>query len=114
MSGAGDVMSFKPLLLVKDFGSTELTVDDTFMTTADTPTLAFSGLIENPVNPFTGNPIHSDYKNRPEHLIAMSPLFSPEEYTGSEKQYLDVTWIGLKGDNTADLSAWRIIGDKRK
>ena len=43
-----------PLLLVKDFGSTEFTISDEFMTNADVPTLATQGLIENPTNPFTG------------------------------------------------------------
>lgn len=42
MEGEGsgvDLMSFNPLLLVKDFDSQEFRVDDTFMTNADTPPL---------------------------------------------------------------------------
>ena len=40
------------------------------MTNADTPSLAMEGLIQDPVNPFTGNPITDDAKNEPEqHLM---------------------------------------------
>ena len=50
-----------PLLMVKDFTDVgnasakerEFTVDNSFMTNADTPYLAFEGIIEKPVNPWT-------------------------------------------------------------
>jgi hypothetical protein len=32
------------------------------MTNADVPSLALSGLVENPTNPYTGNPITTDAK----------------------------------------------------
>lgn len=47
--------SFNPLLLVKDFDSHGFTVSDEFMTNAQTPFFAFEGIIDNPVNPSTGN-----------------------------------------------------------
>jgi hypothetical protein len=60
------VDQFNPYLLVKDFNAKgEMKTDMTFMSTADVPTLAMEGLIENPVNPFTGNAITSDRKNEP-------------------------------------------------
>ncbi|MBR5966672.1 MAG: YidC/Oxa1 family membrane protein insertase [Treponema sp.] len=59
-----------PLLMVKDFTDSgdknqgkaqnaprEFTVDNRFMTNADTPYLAFEGIVENPVNPWTKKPI---------------------------------------------------------
>ena len=52
-----DVQQFNPALLVKDFNSTGFTVSDEFMTNADTPSLALEGIVDDPVNPFTGNPI---------------------------------------------------------
>ena len=52
-----DAQQLNPALLVKDFNSTGFTVSDEFMTTADTPSLALEGLVESPVNPFTGNAI---------------------------------------------------------
>jgi YidC/Oxa1 family membrane protein insertase len=60
------VDQFNPYLLVKDFNAKgEMKTDMTFMATADVPTLAMEGIIENPVNPYTGNAITSDRKNEP-------------------------------------------------
>lgn len=54
---------YHALLLVKDFNASgEIATDMTFMTNADVPTLALEGIVENPTNPFTGNPINSDAK----------------------------------------------------
>ena len=54
---------FHAMLLYKDFGATgELRTDMTFMTNADVPTLALEGVVENPINPFTGNPVNSEAK----------------------------------------------------
>lgn len=111
-SSINDALIFDALLLVKDFDAKELTIDDTFMTNADTPTLAFSGLIENPVNPFTGNAINSDGKNVAEHHIATTKVWSIDDYTGNEKKYRDILWVGLKGTDTTDMDSWRVIGKK--
>ena len=49
------------MLLFKDFNASgKLTEDDTFMTNTDTPSLLLKGLVENPVNPFTGKIIPLD------------------------------------------------------
>lgn len=54
---------YHALLLVKDFNASgEIATDMTFMTNADVPTLALEGIVENPTNPFTGNPINFDAK----------------------------------------------------
>jgi hypothetical protein len=59
------VDQFNALLMVKDFNAAgELKTDITFMTNADVPSLAAEGIIENPVNPFTGNMINGQ-KNPP-------------------------------------------------
>lgn len=57
-----DVQKYNSILMYKDFGSEGFNVDNSFMTNADTPTLAFKDLIKDPVNPFTGNPVNSDAK----------------------------------------------------
>lgn len=58
-----DGEAFAPLLLVKDFNSHgSLQTSEEFMTNADTPYLATKGIIENPVNPFTGKPITDEGK----------------------------------------------------
>lgn len=54
---------YNPLLLVKDFNSSgELSIDESFMTNADTPLLATQNLIENATNPFTGNMLKDTVK----------------------------------------------------
>ena len=66
-----------PLLLVKDFNSDDpLKTDYTFMTNADTPTLAFKDIIENPVNPFTGKTVSSDTK-KDGVLVTTDDIFMP-------------------------------------
>jgi YidC/Oxa1 family membrane protein insertase len=43
------------LLMVKDFNSSgQLNINNSFMTNADVPHIAVQGLVQNPVNPFTG------------------------------------------------------------
>ena len=60
------VDQFNPLLMVKDFGSRgAVKTDMTFMSNADVPVLAMNEIIENPVNPFTGNPITTENKKDP-------------------------------------------------
>jgi YidC/Oxa1 family membrane protein insertase len=55
--------SYNPVLLFKDFGSHGEPVKDlSFMTNADVPALALKGIIEDPVNPFTGNKISMEPK----------------------------------------------------
>ena len=65
MSIAGDRYRgrghFHPLLMVKDFNASGgLKKDMTFMTNGDVPSLALSGIIENPVNPFTKKAVPLD------------------------------------------------------
>jgi len=48
-------------LMVKDFNSHGiLTVDNSFMTNADTPLIALDGIIDNPINPSTGKSLTSN------------------------------------------------------
>lgn len=57
-----DVQTYNSIFMFKDFNAKGFNVDNSFMTNADTPTLAFKDLIKDPVNPFTGNPVNSDAK----------------------------------------------------
>jgi len=52
------------LLMVKDFNSRgDLNINNTFMTQADVPLLALNGIINDPVNPFTGLPVENNKEN---------------------------------------------------
>jgi len=98
-----DVAYFQPLLMVKDFDQTGFGTDDTFMTNADVPTMAVEGLIQDPVNPFTGEPINSDEKTAHDQLIIVSDQWGASNYTGST--FLPSTWIRVR-DNIWDAENW--------
>jgi YidC/Oxa1 family membrane protein insertase len=64
-----NVDQFNPLLIVKDFNAVgELRTDMTFMSNADVPYLSLVNVIENPVNPFTGNEISIKRKKQPLYI----------------------------------------------
>jgi hypothetical protein len=71
-----NVEQFNPLLMVKDFdASGPLRTDNTFMSNADVPSLALHGLIDNPKNPYTGNMINMDAKQRPLYINISGSIF---------------------------------------
>ena len=79
------------------------------MTNADTPMLAFEGIVESPVNPFTGNRINDDVKYQEEHIIAYTSDYNPETNNGN--QFDKIIWVGFRGEDVSDLSKWRVIGE---
>ncbi len=98
-----DLCSFYPMLMVKDFNSREFTVSDEFMTNADVPTIAFDGLIENPVNPFTGNLINSDEKYAHDQFIILSGVWDIKKNNGNT--FLPSKWASVS-ENFWDKSKW--------
>ncbi|MCR5328933.1 MAG: YidC/Oxa1 family membrane protein insertase [Saccharofermentans sp.] len=102
-----DLEYFMPLLMVKDFNATGFTVSEEFMTNGDTPTLAMAGLIEDPVNPFTNNPINSDPKNGPQHIFG-SEILDVEKNNGNT--FIPGPWYELNGD-PHDPDSWTYIGE---
>ena len=50
------------VFMVKDFGSKGFAYSTEFMTNADTPTISVEGLIDDPINPYTGNNLDSHEK----------------------------------------------------
>ena len=99
-----DLGCYLPLLLVKDFDSHGFTVDEQFMTNADVPTLALAGVVENPVNPFTGNPINSEAKTAREQYILAGTDFR----TGEQDSYtfLPGEWFSVS-DNIYERDNWK-------
>ncbi|MBQ6798195.1 MAG: YidC/Oxa1 family membrane protein insertase [Oscillospiraceae bacterium] len=91
-----DIEFYLPMLLVKDFGASGFVTSDEFMTNADVPTLATEGLIESPVNPFTGNEISSDYKaENDRHYVILSNDWEISENNGY--QFLPSEWAYVSG-----------------
>lgn len=103
---------FNPLLLVKDFDSSEpLKTDGRFMTNADVPAIALKGIIDNPVNPFTGNPINEDYKAEGVK-ITTADLFM--DYHSKSKYYYTVpedSWYIIKDDIFIDSNWTKLNGE---
>jgi hypothetical protein len=60
---------FNPLLMMKDFNAGgAIKINNNFMSNADVPELALQDIIENPINPFTGNLISSKNKSKPLYI----------------------------------------------
>ena len=53
---------FQCVLMEKDFNASGFNIDESFMTNADVPYLAARDIIDDPVNPFTGNPLDGSDK----------------------------------------------------
>lgn len=99
-----DIMRFNPLLFVKDFDAHGFSRDDSFMTNADTPLLAFSGLINNPVNPATGKPLSDQAKYADEQHVFYTVDWQVNKNNGNT--YLSGLWLALKNQNVLDRDNW--------
>ena len=104
-----DVELYYPLLMVKDFNSRGFTTSLEFMTTADVPTLATAGVLDSPVNPFTGNPINNDEKYAHDQLVIVSHDWSVS--TNNGYTYKDAWWASVK-DNMWERENWTFTQDK--
>jgi hypothetical protein len=70
-----NVDQFNPLLMVKDFNASgEIKTNMEFMSNADVPYLSLVNVIENPVNPFTGNEITVKAKEKPLYIAVSGSL----------------------------------------
>ena len=101
-----------PMLLFKDFNAKEYSVSDEFMTNADTPVLAVEGLINDPVNPFTGKRIDSSEKSTHDQLV----LCVDVEHNEPDDKKLTFhrpgqVWYRVH-DNVYDKSDWTRVDDE--
>lgn len=102
-----DIMYYNPLLLVKDFYASGFHTDHQFMTNADTPMLALQGLIDNPVNPFTGKAITNTPKLEGEqHVMTWGPF---EISRNNGKTFLPGDWFAVK-DDVLNRKNWTYLG----
>ena len=100
-----DAMGYNPLLLVKDFNSTGFNTDYTFMTNADTPSLAMEGLLDSPVNPFTKKPINRpEEKEKDSMLVMYTDNWSVEFNNGNA--FSGCTWFSLRNKNIFEKENW--------
>ncbi len=113
--GGGDYWGrghFHPLLMFKDFGDGTAFVQDreTFMTNADVPALLLDGLVEQPVNPFTGNPIPTDTRPLKADgvIISASDAHRPADNGSCRYSIRDNEWW-LVRDSVFKASSWTQI-----
>ena len=104
------------LLMVKDYDSTGFTTDYTFMTNADVPVIAMEGIIDDPMNPYTGNPINTDLKYGDLYvdysLNHNEELWNPDVTNGNVFFYdNDCTWFKVVNSNIFEEDNW-ILTDK--
>ncbi len=102
-----DVEGYHPILLVKDFGKGEFATSEEFMTNADVPTLALEGIVEQPINPFTGNPITNAAKSEGNLLITTADEFDQEP--GNTLDMGSGVWYTITGDNLFDKENWKRV-----
>lgn len=98
-----DVELYYPLLLVKDFNSTEFTTSDEFMTNADVPTLATKEIIDRPVNPFTGKEINNREKTAHDQFITRSSDWNTSN--NNKNTFSASSWASVR-DNLKDKRNW--------
>ena len=98
-----DVTAFNPLLMVKDFNSKTTETDNCFMTNADIPTLTTEGLINDPVNPFTGKPITNEAKQ------GLQYVFYSDDWqfsSSAENLYSFGLWYSVH-DDVRNVNNWK-------
>lgn len=98
-----NVAAYFPLLMVKDFGSSEFSVSGEFMTNGDVPTIAVKGIIEDPHNPFTGQPINSDEKKADKQYI----YGGSTDLNKESKLYPSNSWYSVH-DDIWDAENWTV------
>lgn len=107
-----DVEGYWPLLLVKDFDAKgPLSTDMDFMTNADAPTLAMRDIIEDPVNPFTGNPVNDDLKKNGSLYVTDSLHHWIQDNPGTTFNTNDARWWTVH-DNIFDMDNWRVATEE--
>ena len=100
---------YYPLLLVKDFDSKEFVVSEEFMTNADVVTIATKGIIEKPVNPFTGKAINNDGKFNSVQYVFGSHAHSLNKH--NENTYIPGAWYAVRND-MRDKNNWNVVKEE--
>lgn len=103
-----DAEYLNPVLMVKDFDCSGFTISYDFMTNADVPTIATAGVIDNPVNPFTGNPINDDAKDSGSMHVMFSEDWRVSENNGTT--FLPASWYSVH-DDIYEQSNWEYLGE---
>ena len=101
-----DIGNYIPLFLVKDFSSNEpFSFSNEFMTNADTPTIAFSGLIENPVNPATNQPVTNQEKSRNQQKVGSTDM---DIFVNNGTEFSDTKYYYVEKEDVLNPVNWSV------
>ena len=105
-----DAEGVNPVLLVKDYnaGTAPLSTDDTFMSNADVPAIAMEKVIDDPINPYTGNPVNNDRKKEGPLIIAGSMRQELDKDKDTVFDGDDVIWYSIH-DDIFNGDNWEIV-----
>ena len=103
-----DLEQFMPLLMMKDFGATGFSVSEELMTNADGVSFAVKDIIDNPVNPFTGNSLERNEQNK-DNIKIITSLFDFNDIDHMNI-YPKGKWYTVDGDIHI-VSNWEFLGE---
>lgn len=103
-----DITSYNPLLLVKDFNAKGFSASEEFMTLADVPYLAMNGIIDDAVNPFTGQKISIDDKENAQK-VTTSRHYKEKNKNTNTFDISDGNWYEVTPGNIFDESNWKLV-----
>ena len=105
LPNGSNLQSYNMLLLLKDFNSSDVfSIDNTFMTGADVPSIALNGLVEKPKNPFTQNEIKIS-KSEP-IIITTSGKLHPTSHSKYIFKIENNEWLSVT-NNIFDIKNWK-------
>jgi hypothetical protein len=93
--------------MVKDFDAHGFQTSTEFMTNADTCHMALEGMVDNPVNPFTGNVLDGHEKDEEMIRIIGSEWFDWDVNNGY--RFFPSDWYSVNG-SPYDVTSWSEIG----
>ena len=105
---------FNPLLMVKDFNEEkEFQINNEFMTQADVPAIAIEDVIDEAINPFTGNKISkiSQTEKQKKTIISFGKANRVLATENNGFIISDNEWFTVK-DNVLDISNWSKLNVK--
>ena len=103
-----DTEWFDPVLMVKDFNAEGYTVSEKFMTHADVPAISTAGLIDNPINPFTGKDLTINDKDN-EVIVFHTGIWGVNDNNGNQfADDKDNRWFIVKEDRR-NMENWQQI-----
>jgi len=99
-----NLVQYTAFLLAKDFdASGVLSTDNSFMTNADVPLMALKGIVQNPVNPWTGKSIKANKENGV--TITTSHEWSVDKHPKYNFYIKPDEWLYVR-DNIYDSRNW--------